>query len=239
MSELPALNIALRGHVRDSLSNSRLKDFLGMVSDSFRLSVFAHTWDVQQNSLSWRDVQEIPNQIDEEAVRSYLDGFDVISVEIGRDGFVNHPGSIEGTIGRTRCPILGWKNMYYGKVRVCSLVSAWTPPESVTMQMRFDLLSNPFKPKENELLNFAKREFESLSVDPGSERIRFLRMHCFLGIDNVYIARIGEMSRFVSYMYYDMDRILVVHKNTIHQEHIAFHERMSFLNYEAPSQSVD
>lgn len=239
MSELPALNIALRGHVRDSLSDSRLRDLLGLMSHSFRLSVFVHTWNLQQNSLSWRKVEEVPNQIDEEAVRTYLGGLDVESVEIGRDGFVNHPGNIEGTIGRTRCPVLGWKNMYYGKVRVCSLVSASTPPEGVTMQMRFDLLSNPFSPKEEELLEFAKREFEALSVDPGDERIRFLRMHCFLGVDNVYMARIGEMSKFVSYMYYDMDRILVVHRGTVHQEHIAFHERMSFLNYEAPGQPVD
>ena len=53
MSDPPALNIALRGHVRQSISDRKLRDFLDLISESFQTNVFAHTWDVVQNSLNW------------------------------------------------------------------------------------------------------------------------------------------------------------------------------------------
>jgi len=239
MTNKPVLNIALRGHVRNSMSDSRLSDLMGSLSDLFELNIFAHTWDIQQSSLSWRRVEDIMNPIDEESIRSYLGEENVLAVEVGKDGSIVHPGNTTGKIGRTNCPILGWKNMYYGKLRVCSLVQEKENYDSVTMQMRFDILSNPFSPKKDDLVEFAKREYDFILESNEKEKIRFLRMHCFIGMDNVYMARIEDMYRFVSYMYYDMDRILEVHNRTIHQEHIAFHERMSFFGYEPPSQTVN
>lgn len=235
MTTRPALNIALRGHVRESMSDSRLADLVGGLSESFDVKVFAHTWNVQQNSLSWRNLECVPEIVNEEKIRSYLESINVASVIVEKDEDITHPGNTHGCVGRTKCPILGWKNMYYGKFRVCSMIKEVEPPDSATMQMRFDILSNPFSPKKDELLDFAKREFEFISGDAGDEKIRFLKMRCFLGVDNVYMARIEDMHRFVSYMYFDMDRILEVHKRSYNQEHIAFHERKWFLNYEQPS----
>lgn len=231
MSDLPALNIALRGHVRQSMSDRKLKDFLDTISESFQTNVFAHAWDVVQNSLSWRNVEEISDVVTEEMVSDYLSGLRLIGLKVESDKNLTHPGSILGCVGRTRCPVLGWKNMYRGKVEVCSMIEKSEPPESVTLQMRFDIFSNPYSPRANDVVRFVKRDYEHLRLELDKERIRFLHMHCFVGIDNMYMARNSDMLKFVSYMYYDMDRILVDHNQMHHQEHIAFHERMSWLNW--------
>ena len=45
------------------------------------------------------------------------------------------------------------------------------------------------------------------------------------------MAKLIDIHIFILYMYYDMDRIIQVHKNTKNQEHIAFHERNSFFEF--------
>ena len=231
MSDPPALNIALRGHVRQSISDRKLRDFLDLISESFQTNVFAHTWDVVQNSLSWRNVEKISDVVTEEMVSDYLSGLRLIGFKVESDKCLVHPGSTLGCVGRTRCSVLGWKNMYWGKVAVCSMVDKSEPPESVTLQMRFDIFSNPFSPRANDVVSFIKRDYEHLRSRLDEERIRFLHMRCFYGVDNIYMAINSDMLKFVSYMYYDMDRIIEAHNQTWTQEHIAFHERMSWLNW--------
>jgi hypothetical protein len=234
------LNLIIRGHVRSSFDDLRLRDLVGEMSKSFDLKIYVQTWSVFQNSLSWRNLEERSDGVTEGAVRDYLDGFGVEVVRIIDDSTIRHHGKTEGRIGRTPCPVIAWKNMYYGKFVASKCVVENEPSESVTMQMRFDILSNPFSPKSRELIEFLERDYELFKNGSlGEERMRFLRMRCFMGVDNLYMATAGDMHKFISYMYYDMDRILHFHRRTIHQEHIAFHERRSFHKWSMPGDPVD
>lgn len=238
MSEKPHLSLILRGHIRSSFGDSRLFDLLSAVSNVFELRIYAHTWNVVQNSVSWRGLKEIPDPVDESMVRDYLSGLDVRWVSVSDDKSITHQGKTRGNIGRTPCPVIGWKNMYWGLLQACGVAWLSEHPHAPTVQTRFDLLSNPFSPSHEEVLNFLSREHEVLTAGAGAERMRFLRMRCFVGVDNIYMATSEDLFRFVSYMYNDMDRILFVHRGTIHQEHIAFHERMSFWNWKIPDKPV-
>lgn len=239
MTRKPGLIIALRGHIRSSMDNNSLLTLLSYLSAVFETRIYVHTWGVVQNSLSWRNISEIPKTVDAGMVFDYLSGLDVRSVAVDDDSSISHVGKVDGTIGRTRCPVLGWKNMYWGKIQLMKAIADVEPPESATLQMRLDILSNPFSPTTKEIVEFVERERNVLANGAGDERIRFLRMHCFMGVDNIYMAGAGDMLRFTSYMYYDMDRILHVHRGTIHQEHIAFHERKSWWNWKLPGESVE
>jgi hypothetical protein len=234
------LNIVIRGHVRSSFGDGNLKGLVGKISERFGVSIYVQTWDKIQNGLSWRHLEEDSGAVTEEMVRNYLDGFSVRQVKVIDDSSIKHHGNTKGKIGRTPCPVLAWKNMYYGKLAALKSVLDGEPGDSVTVQMRFDILSNPFSPSESEILDFLDRDY-ALFADGslGDERMRFLRMHCFMGVDNIYMATAADMHRFISYMYYDMDRILHFHRRTIHQEHIAFHERKSFHGWQMPSDPVD
>jgi hypothetical protein len=230
------LNIIVRGHVRSSFDDGRLKDLVGNFSEMFDLSIYAQTWDIFQNSLSWREMEAIDKKVTEEGVRDYFGDIEIKSLSIIDDSSIRHFGNTEGTIGRTPCPVLAWKNMYYGMMEASSRVVAAEDPKSITLQMRFDMLSNRFSPSMEEMVEFVKREYSELdSKDEVEERIRFMRMKTFLGVDNAFMARAADMHKFICYMYYDMDRILNFHRRSFHQEHIAFHERKSFLKWESPS----
>lgn len=239
MSERKALKLIVRGHIRSSFDDQRLKGLVDKLQDIFDLTVYVQTWSVFQNSISWRRLEAIPREVRKSDIESYL-AVPIKSIQIIDDQSIKHIGNVEGNIGKTPCPIVGWKNMYYGMMAAASRAFYSEGPDEVGMQMRFDILSNPFSPSEHEIIEFANREYGALKDNPADdERIRFLRMRCFLGVDNMYMARVADMHRFISYMYYDMDRILHVHRRTIHQEHIAFHERRSFFDWVPPGNLVE
>lgn len=237
---LRPLNLVIRGHVRSAFENDGLRQIVHCLSDQFETRIYAQTWNVVQNSISWRKIPEINDVVDEEAVRSYLDSPNLKSVIVLDDSKIRHHGNTEGNIGRTPCPILAWKNMYYGKFVALESLVREEGPDEVTYQFRFDTALNSMCPKKSQIMRLINKEYQSFKDGSlGDERIRFTQMKCVCGVDNAYIATAGDMYRFVSYMYYEMDRILEVHKGTINQEHIAFHERKSFHEWSMPSDFVD
>lgn len=226
--------------MRSSFGDPRLKSLIDKISEGFDARIYVQTWNVVQNGLSWRKLKPVDEIVDERKIIEYLGSDNIKNIRILDDSKIRHHGNISGNVGRTPCPVLAWKNMYYGKFVAARAVFDNEPPESVNIQIRFDILSNPFSPKESELMEFLDREYDLISSgDLGEERIRFLHMRCFLGVDNTYMATASDMYKYIYYMYYDMDRIIDFHKRTIHQEHIAFHERKSFFEWPMPRDPVD
>lgn len=239
MSSKP-LNLIIRGHIRSSFEDEKLKSLVDEISKIFDLKVYVQTWSVFQNNLSWRKLEENREFVTEDKIKNYLEDLPIEVVNIIDDSKIKHHGNTKGRIGKTPCPVLAWKNMYYGKFIASKCVLKKEPADSVTLQIRFDILSNPFSPKKNDILNFLKIDYELFRNDSlGDDRLRFLRMRCFMGVDNIYMATANDMHKFISYMYYEMDRILHFHRRTVHQEHIAFHERKSFHRWQMPSYPVD
>jgi len=224
------LNLILRGHIRSSFEDERLRFLVGDIFNRFDVRMYVQTWNILQNSLSWRRLEEVSKRVCKGFVDGYMRPHLAKKILVMDDSEIVHPGSIEGTIGRTKCPVLGWKNMYRGMLEAAEAVVANEDHDHPTLQMRIDILSNPFSPEKKEILDFIERDYEVAKRDR-EERIRFLRMRCFLGVDNIYMARSSDMHRFISYMYYNMDRILEIHCGSKNQEHIAFHERRSFFNF--------
>jgi len=234
------LNLILRGHVRSSFGDMRLRELVDEIRDLFDVRVYAQTWNIFQNNISWRRLEVNESKVCSGTVLKYFGGENVKKVLILNDGKISHLGNVEGKIGRTPCPIIAWKNMYYGMMAASSCVLQNEGPSDITVQMRFDILSNSFSKSKGEILDFMKRDFDLLaSGEEGDERMRFLYMRCFLGVDNIYMARNSDLHKFICYMYYDMDRILHFHRRTIHQEHISFHERKSFVGWNLPADPVD
>lgn len=223
------LNFLLRGHIRNSFNDKRLLNMIEGLSSNYELSVYIHTWNIVQSSLSWKRIDEIKLSVDEDFVRSYFKNINnVIKVVfIEDDTKIKLHGNVEGFIGRTACPVRAWKNMYYGKFQLVNYVASATQAKEVAVQARLDVMSNQFSMCQKEIEKFIHTNSFDISRGGDEERMRFLRMHPFLGIDNIYMATVEDMQSFINYMYFDMDRILHVHRGTRHQEHISFHERKS------------
>lgn len=240
MSNRPLLNVLIRGHIRSSFNEEKLLNFFCNINSKFDVNFYAHTWNAIQNSLSWRPVGEVNDVVSEKTILDYVKGRIKFKwIGVSDDKLIRHHGNIEGKIGMTPCPVLGWKNMYWGMMEGAKAVSKSSHKDTPTLQLRFDLFCNPFSPDMQEVLDFLDRDYEvMLTGSEEDERIRFLRMHCFFGVDNIYMSRAEDLLRFISYMYYDMDRILYIHRGTMAQEHIAFHERRSFFDWVLPGEPV-
>lgn len=223
------LKLLIRGHVRNSFDDGRLKDLISLFAGKYDLEIFVHSWNKIQNGLSWRHLDPIDAEVDEGFIKSYFGEFSsmIREVIIDDDSKIQIHGNTEGTIGRTPCPILAWKNMYYGKLKLVERVCEAAGENEVAVQTRFDLMSHQFSPTMEKVSDFLDENYDSISKGDKEERIRFIEMRPCFGVDNLYMSSVGDMRKFIRYMYLDMDRILEVHRGTYFQEHISFHERKS------------
>lgn len=223
------LNVILRGHIRNSFKDKKLFEFLKEISLNFELHIYVQTWSIIQSQLSWRRLKRIEVATSDVYIKKYLESFNVKKTLILDDSKILHKGRVEGFIGKTKCPILGWKNMWYGKIKGAEIALEDSNKCDIALQFRFDILSNPFSKEKNLLIDFINREYEflTLKMNP-EERIRFLWMRKFMGVDNIYMARLEDIKNFPKYIYDNMDDLCEKYKNTRHQEFIGFNERKSF-----------
>lgn len=230
------INLLIRGHVRGAFQDQSLLKMARYISSKYDLSIFIHTWNILQNDVSWRRLTEIKKEINESIINDYFSPMKKLIkiILIDDDSKIQLHGNTEGNIGRTPCPVRAWKNMYYGKVRLLDAASTVLDKDAIAIQTRFDLFNHQFSPSLESVVDFISKNYGELIQKENNERIRFLEMRPFLGVDNIYMAKISDMSKFVRYMYFDMDRILKFHEGTFYQEHISFHERLSpFLREES------
>ena len=58
--------ILLRGHIRNSFDNDNLYNLIKRINNEIGIkNIYIHSWNIQQNSLSWRKLEQINKPIDE------------------------------------------------------------------------------------------------------------------------------------------------------------------------------
>jgi len=206
--------------------------------------IFIHTWGIRQSSISWRMLHEDKTKVDEAAVREYfgdLGGF-IESVLVDDDRELQVLGSREGNVASTACPVLGYKFMLYGMARAAEEAVRLTGRDALVTQMRFDVFTNWSPAREDEVLDFMRLEpsrWERVRfmIRPAdSERELYMRLgrwrswgaeydpHWTVGVDNVYMARAGDMMDFQRHMYQNFDYLNEKHRGLTHQEWISMFE---------------
>lgn len=238
------MNLIIRGHVRSSFEDGRLRDLVGRMCESVGVKIFIHTWNIRQSSTSWRGLREDRKPIDEAIVRGYFGDLcsSIKSVTVEDDKDVEVFGSREGRVASTGCPVLGYKFMLYGMAKAAEEVVRVAGRNELVSQMRFDVFSNWAASRAESVLGFMRMEPSSwerirFMVRPAeSERELSMRLgrwrkwgaeyepHWTVGIDNVYMARAGDMLDFQSHMYRDFDELNDKYKAINHQEWIAMFE---------------
>lgn len=220
----------MRGHIRNSFENDVLLNFVKKIAELNELKIFIHTWNIVQSNISWRRIVEIRDLITEERILSYFKDIKhlIKFIKIDDDNKIEIQGRITGNIGHTPCPVLGYKNMYYGKLVVCEHVFKNVDKNESAVQMRFDILSNPYSDSIKNLLKFIHLTSYQISQKTNKEEIIFLNNKAFVGIDNIYMSNVVNMYRFVRYMYSNMDSILERNPTVRHQEFLAYFERNNF-----------
>ena len=200
------------------------------ICESFECDIYIHTWNVVQTSRSWRYVHEDRRKVDEDFLKSYFKDIwpNVKGLVIDDEDSVILDGNTEGNVGRTPCPVKGYKSMFYGKLRVAEHAFNHVAHNEMAVQTRFDVLSNWVRTDAQSIINFMNRPHTN------GERIKFMvsepvvDFEKIVGVENIYMARVDDMYNFIKYFYFNFDEIYTRHNTVGHQELPVFFERNNF-----------
>jgi len=209
----------LRGHIRDSFNDDRLYRLLKQIHEDEDIQIYIHTWNIIQSNISWRNIRKDDHIVDEYLIKNYFRDIAQFIKNITIDDDANLPliGTTHGNVSSTRCPKIGWKNMWYGKKRLIDNVKEdIVNMDEKIINMRFDIFTNSNGFPYNLLLQFTK------NATPITRNL-FLHDHEFQGLDNIYIGNLNTMFNLIYHFHYNLDDIL--QKNIVgNQEYLVFRE---------------
>jgi hypothetical protein len=213
------LIIMIRGHIRDSFSDTRLRNLILVLSRKYNTTIYLHTWNILQGNKSWREIEKDETIVTEDMILSYFDMIPIKEIKIENEDENNLIGNIEGNISNTLCPIICWKNMWYGMYQIIKNID--DPVETTILNIRYDIFTN-----KNRLFTI-----QSIVNTVDSNFNKYMYSNAFIskneptiGIDNMIIGSLYSMRNLIQHFYYNLDEILARYPDEIHQEYIVFKE---------------
>jgi hypothetical protein len=211
--------IILRGHERNCFKNDRLKNFVHLLNNSFEnIEFIVHTWNLNEASKSWRQVQNEPSIIHKTDVQDYFD-IQNINILIDDEISIEFKGRQFSKIGSI--PIICWKRMWYGQYVAINAVEE--KPNTHVLNMRMDFFetstTNKFKFDENFIINKL-----NLSLSKPNH-ITFMHDSAeYDGIDNLYISSYANVKRLIYHFNNNLDSITNKYKFLFFHENMVFYE---------------
>jgi hypothetical protein len=219
------LVIMLRGHIRKSFKDDKLYLFIHELMKEYNLFIYIHTWDVIQNNISWRKLEQDNTPVTEKMIHDYFrdcsSSIKYISIESDKN--IPLIGNIFGNICNTKMPIIGWKNMWYGMNVNIKKIACDIPPNIPIVNMRFDLFdvfkSSVYYINQKNAINYIKQNYSNYY----NKNIFYYRNET-VGIDNIIIGNITTMYRLIDHFYNNLDNIVLKYPNNKNQEFLVYRE---------------
>lgn len=215
--------IMLRGHIRNSFGDNQLYNLIKDISTKNDIKIYIHTWDIIQTNVSWRKINKIDINVNENLIRSYFKDLSsyIKEIIIENDGNIHHEGSTHGYVSLTKCPKIGWKNMWYGKKRLIDAINKdIINIDEPIVNLRFDIFTNLISIDYNFLVRFIED-----SKNRKSNKIILMSDREIMGIDNLYIGDFNTMFNLIYNFHYNLDDILQRH-HVENQEFVVFRENL-------------
>lgn len=213
--------VLLRGHIRNAFDNDMLYNLLKSLYQISPYRLYIHTWNIQQNSLSWRDIQHKSTLITETQIRAYMRDLSsyICHICIDPDGGLPLIGSADGLlIPGGHMPKRGWKNMWAGMERSMSIIAEEYPNELV-LNTRFDVCNNSNNFTVQHLLTLYKYVAETRP-----ETIVFLKKVLFNGCDNYFAGPVHLMANLIHDFHTELDTTLAKYPLMVnHERYVMMH----------------
>lgn len=223
--------IILRGHIRNSFDDEKLYNFIKKIYNfNNNIEIYIHTWNIKQNNISWRAIQENLESIIEDTIYNYFKdlGHLIKCIIIDDDKKIQLKGKVNGKIGIGPCPLLGWKNYWYGQFRIIDFINnIFENKEKKVLNLRFDILSNCTNFSKAQITYFNEENlinFINQNLDKTISKNIFLFNEEKFGIDNIYIGNIKTQYLLITHFNNNLDSFLNSYKNIRHQEFMVFNE---------------
>jgi hypothetical protein len=147
---------------------------------------------------------------------------------IDNDSKINLIGNTHGTICKGPAPLLGWKNMWYGKYSILEYIKKNNIDENdIIINTRFDI----FKLYEVNnipliyILNFIKDNIKTIF-----NKNKFIYNYNRAGIDNIYIGNINTMYILSKHFNDNLDYIMNKYPHIVSQELMVYDENEILFN---------
>ena len=230
-NDKPKLKMILRGHIRYSFDNDDLYAFMKRLTNICDLEVYIHTWTVKSNNISWRITETDNTPVSESLILYYFKDLskNIRKIIIDDETTIQHSGNIRGKIGVGPCPLIGWKNMWYGKYSIIdSMRTSNLDSDSLVINTRFDICNffDDVFINEKNIYNKIKSVLEN---GPLYSNL-FLRNSESEKIDNFYIGTIETLYKLAKHFHHNMDAILEKYPDIFEQERLVFRESCSLLS---------
>lgn len=226
------MKLILRGHIRNSFNTPHLKQ---MIHDIYKLDptleIYIHTWNIYTSRISWRPIYENPTPVNRESIYHYFGELSDLIQEIliDDDSTISLIGKTEGKLCKSKMPVRGWKNYWYGKYRIIdSLYHKNISPTELIINTRFDVLSNSHSCSIGRIFDFIQSQKNKRFT-----KNVFMYEKMRTGIDNLYVGNIHTMHKLATQFYYHLDEIEKQYPKTTSQEYLVFfvNQTIPFLSF--------
>mmetsp|Transcript_66191 Transcript_66191/g.123569 ORF Transcript_66191/g.123569 Transcript_66191/m.123569 type:complete len:416 (+) Transcript_66191:81-1328(+) len=144
---LSPVAVVIKGHVRNSLSNSKLRDALVALRQELQprpMHLYIETWDWTEAKKSWRSLESSRVRTERSTVQRYFAGFSVRSLKIHSEDSAPDMlmGSTTGNVGGSKAPRFNWKQwvalLWHGSKSIASSGLSY----GAVVHTRFDWLED-------------------------------------------------------------------------------------------------
>lgn len=213
--------LILRGHIRESFKNNNLLVLIENIYKLYpKLIIYIHTWNTISNNISWRNIQENKNVVNEEIIYNYFKNYRLLikHIIISDDTNITLHGKMNGKLFNSCMPIVGWKNYWYGKYQITKyLYDNISNKNSHVINCRFDVLQNSYSLTTNNILRFIYSHKNRKFVGN-----TFIFDKPKKGIDNIYMGSVKTMYIITRIFHYDLDKISSMYQHIQNQEFSVF-----------------
>lgn len=217
--------IILRGHIRNSFKNNNLYHFIKTIyKHKPSLSIYIHTWNIYSNTISWRRIKGNYSCVSDIDIYDYFKDLKhlIKHIIIEDDSKIKLIGKINGLIGKSRTPLLGWKNYWYGKYQIINYMKehiGYLSQDDTVVNCRFDVMENSHSIPMDILVQF----IITYNNKTLHKNIFLHKVEC-PGIDNIYIGNINTMYALIRTFYYELDDILCKYPKIGNPERLVFRQ---------------
>jgi len=218
--------LIIRGHIRNSFNDDELYLFVQKLYEiDTSLEIYIHTWNIRQNNISWRNINNNKTIINADKIIEYFGKLSKLIKYIIIDD--DSKILLNGYVSSGKMPLIGWKNYWYGQYSIINFLknSKSQTDNSIVISLRFDLFSKQIfsniQHKTTEMLNFVKKYY-NMNMEIEIEKNKFIYDNEECNIDNIFLGTIYSQFKLVSKFNFELDDIIQKYGNIHNHEKYVF-----------------
>lgn len=222
----PTITLILRGHIRDSFESKDMYNFVKHISSISNLKLYIHTWCIRNGKQSWKNYDnnfhniENTEEVTVEKITNYFRDIIITKIIIDNDQTIQLLGNKEGLICNTKCPIIAWKNMWFGIHKIFSYINQNDICDK-TIECRLDLFASTNSCESNFEKAFILEKTNNYVLEKNkSTNPSFLTSTLKPGIDNIIYGDFNKIYLLVKLFHEHLDTISQKYPNITHQEYL-------------------